>query len=153
MNEKMFLYIPVRLIKKGCITFGLILILTLLFKGFNFFQKKRHFKIVKSEWIEKEKNAVFPANENEKPLADIRKHILEGDTTNISQELKTFVQKGSPCRDKALWLEVLNMLNTEDEKPMMQKLQNMAVKDGPNAENAQQIINEFVKPDILKKKE
>ena len=142
MNEKMFLYIPVRLIKKGCITFGLILFFSLLFKGFNFFEKKNHFKIVKSEWIE-----------NEKPLANIRKQILEGDTTNVKDELKPFTQKGSPCRDKAQWLEVLNLLNAEDEKPMMQKLQNLAVKDGPNAENAQQIINEFVKPEILDKKD
>lgn len=124
-----------------------------MFKGFNFFEKKNHFKIVKSEWIEKEKNTIFPAGENEKPLANIRKQILEGDTTNVKDELKPFTQKGSPCRDKAQWLEVLNLLNAEDEKPMMQKLQNLAVKDGPNAENAQQIINEFVKPEILDKKD
>ena len=153
MNEKMFLYIPVRLIKKGCITFGLIVFFSLLFKGFNFFEKKNHFKIVKSEWIEKEKNTLFPAGENEKPLANIRKQILEGDTTNVKDGLKPFTKKDSPCRDKAQWLEVLNLLNAEDEKPMMQKLQNLAVKDGPNAENAQQIINEFVKPEILDKKD
>ena len=84
MNEKMFLYIPVRLIKKGCITFGLILFFSLLFKGFNLFEKKNHFKIVKSEWIEKEKNTLHSTNIDR--FAEYR--IQKGDTLQkISKKL------------------------------------------------------------------
>ena len=80
------------------------------------------------------------------PLPDftnVAKQYADGKTEIDSKLADIAGKKDHPCIN----------ITTEDEKPMMQKLQNMAVKDGPNAENAQQIINEFVKPEILKKKE
>lgn len=143
-NNNMFMYIPVRLIRKGAITISVFLFFTVAYFGIDKLCKGNVNDRIRDEWITRERKMRFPADINEAKLADIRNRILKGDTTNIEKELKPYTDSKSNCRDKAQWLEVLNFLNGDKNKELKQKLQNLSVKDGPYSEDAQKIINAFI---------